>query len=104
MRLHRIVAVVLVAAALVLALTAGSSPVLADEANHLQKATHGPAGLTPRMAERTAPLEAAIHLLLCAEARVALERPETRREILHWIVSNAQACPDTRLLVDTFGM
>ena len=81
---------VLVAAALGTAPPASSSPALAYEANHLQKATQG--------------LDMAIHLLLCAEARAALERPELHREVLRWLVSNAHTCPDTRLFLDAFGI
>lgn len=48
-------------------------------------------------------LDSAIRTLLCLEAREAIRTGRLGREVLDWIMSSAQTCPDERLLFDTFG-
>lgn len=47
--------------------------------------------------------DAAMRELFCQEARDALSRGRSNPALLDWILTNAQACRDDRLLVDAFG-
>jgi hypothetical protein len=49
------------------------------------------------------PLDTAIRELFCQEARDALREGRSDPTLLDWILTNAHACRDDRLLVDAFG-
>jgi hypothetical protein len=93
-----------------------ASPALAHQPNDRPESPVGPAGSNIRHPEAArhatvvlrpvpseSPLDAAIRALFCQEARDALREGRSNRELLDWILTNAHACPDDRLLVDAFG-
>lgn len=56
-----------------------------------------------RSARDPSTLATAIHLLLCVEARQAIQQGEVGPQLVDWILSDAHRCPDPRLLFDTLG-
>lgn len=110
-------AVLIVTALMVLSATGAAPSTFAHEVNRKQVTAdhtesngrrpvitaHTPGMAVSRSLRDPAPLDTAIRMLLCLEAREAIRTREFSEQLLDWILSNAHRCTDDRLLVDTFG-
>lgn len=84
-------------------IAAGAAPpTLAHELNERQEA-RAVETVASRSVQKPPPLDTAIGMLLCLEARDAIHTHALTRQVLDWIVASAHSCRDERLLVDTFG-